>query len=76
MAAVVHLLWFVQEWEQEEDTELLIGVYDSEANAKAAIERLRDKPGLVDFPQGFQIASYEVNKDHWTEGFRVDRSLD
>jgi len=76
VAAVVHLLWFVQEWEQEEDTELLIGVYDSEANAKAAIERLRDKPGLVDFPQGFQIASYEVNKDHWTEGFRVDRSLD
>jgi len=76
VAAVVHLLWFVQEWEQEEDTELLIGVYDSEANARAAIERLRDKPGVVDFPQGFQIASREVNKDHGTEGFRVDRSLD
>lgn len=31
----VYLLWFVQEREQDEDTELLIGVYDSEAGRVA-----------------------------------------
>ena len=74
MAVTVHLLWFVQEFEQEEDTELLIGVYESEAAANAAIGRLKEKRGFRDFPQGFQVASYEVNKDHWTEGFVMDKA--
>jgi len=65
----VQLLWFTQERQDGEDTELLIGVYDTEQNANAAIERLRSAPGFVDFPQGFKVVSYEINKDHWTEGF-------
>ena len=69
MPAKVHLLWFVQEREQEDDTELLIGVYASGQDANAAIERLKNKPGFADFPGGFQISPYEVNEDHWTEGF-------
>ena len=73
MPAMAYLLWFVREHEQEEDTELLIGAYDSEQNARAAIERLKGKLGFEDFPQGFQIAPYEVNKDHWTEGFVIDK---
>lgn len=76
MLAEVHLLWFVQEREQQEDIKLLIGVYDSVQNANAAIERLKRKPGFIDFPQGFEIASYEMNHDHWTDGFTIDRSLD
>ena len=51
---IVYLLWFVQEHEKGQQTELLIGVYDSEASANAAIERLKKKPGFVDFPEGFQ----------------------
>jgi len=74
--AEVHLLWYVREREQEEDIELLIGVYESVQDANAAIERLRIKAGFADFPQGFEIATYEINKDHWTDGFRIDRSLD
>jgi len=40
MSEVVHVLWFVKEMpEGKEDVELLIGVYSSEVEAKAAIER-------------------------------------
>ncbi len=65
----VQLLWFVQEREEREDTELLIGVYRTEEDAKATIERLKGKLGFVDFPQGFMSEWYELNKHHWTEGF-------
>jgi len=65
----VHLLWFVQERHQAEDVELLIGVYETEAAAEAAIDRLRHKPGFIDFPEGFQIHSRELGQDDWTEGF-------
>lgn len=41
---IVYLLWFVQGRKEEEDTELLIGVYANEEAAKAAIEHVK-KPG-------------------------------
>jgi hypothetical protein len=44
----VWLLWFEQEREVGEDTELLIGVYRTEDSAKAAIERVKDQPGFRD----------------------------
>jgi len=65
----VQLLWFVQEREDGEDTELLIGVYRTEEDVKSTIERLKGQPGFVDFPEGFISERYELNKDHWTEGF-------
>ena len=75
MANVVHLLWFVRERKQGEDIELLIGVYDSETDAGCAIKRLKDLPGFVDFPEGFQIHRREIGKDSWTEGFVQDNSV-
>jgi len=65
----LYLLWFVQECEASDDIELLIGVYDSEDAAKAAIERLKMKAGFVDFPEGFEIHQREVGQDSWMEGF-------
>jgi hypothetical protein len=64
-----YLLWYTREWDEGEDTELLIGVYETEADAKEAIRRLRDKPGFIVYPEGFMIVPYEMGKDHWTEGF-------
>ena len=72
MSNMVHLLWFVNEMAECEDAELLIGVYSSETEAKAAIQRFKDQRGFVDFPEGFRIHAYELNRDHWTEGFIVD----
>jgi len=69
MSDSVQLLWFVRDGEDGEDTELLSGVYGTEQDARAAIERLRDKPGFAEFQEGFEIARYKINEDHWTEGF-------
>jgi hypothetical protein len=44
-------------------------VYSSEENATAARGRVADKPGFVEVPQGFTIDAYELNSDHWTEGY-------
>lgn len=49
----------------------LIGAYSSEASAQAAIERLRTQPGFRDYPDDFTIDAYEIDKDHWSEGFIV-----
>lgn len=69
MDNTVYLLWFVPEGEGGEDDALLIGVYVSEPEAKAASYRLQSKPGFSDYTNGFQIHPYEVGRDHWTEGF-------
>jgi sugar phosphate permease len=65
----VYLLWYVREWAEGEDTELLIGVYRTEVDAKDAIGRLKGQPGFVKYPEGFSVVAYELGKDHWTEGF-------
>jgi hypothetical protein len=65
----VWLLWFEQQREVGEDTELLIGVYRTEDSAKAAVERVKDQPGFRDYPQGFGIYEHFLDKDSWTEGF-------
>jgi hypothetical protein len=60
----VFLLWHAEH-------EILIGVYRTEDDAKAAIERLRSKPGFAALPSGFQVCPYKLNEDHWTEGYVV-----
>jgi len=72
MSEAVYLLWFEREIPDCDDCELLIGVYSSETEAKAAIDRVKGQKGFVDYPQGFHIYRYEVNQDHWTAGFVVD----
>jgi hypothetical protein len=69
MGMKVYLFWFIPQEHREDDDGLLIGVYESDAAAKAAIERLRGKPGFVEYPEGFEIHSRELNLDSWTEGF-------
>lgn len=59
---------------------MFIGVYRTEHSALSAVERLASQPGfsqhpyVVDFEsseddQGFHVSEYELDKDHWTEGF-------
>jgi homoserine kinase type II len=71
MKSTVHLLWFVKELDETEE-ELLIGVYSSDTEAKSAIERVKSQPGFVDYPEGFQIHAYQLDRDHWTSGFIID----
>ena len=61
-----------QERKDCDDCELLIGVYSSESEAQAAIERVKGQKGFANFPEGFHIYPHELNKDSWTQGFIVD----
>jgi hypothetical protein len=54
MNGKVYLLWFVEERDDLEDCELLIGVYSSESEAKAAIERVKGKQSFAIFRRGFR----------------------
>ncbi len=65
---VVYLLWHTDAYGDEK----LIGVYRTEADAHAALERTDAKPGFSDKGGLFEIADYRLNKDHWTEGFDRD----
>ncbi len=47
----------------------LIGVYSSYENAKNAIQRLSEQSGFQNSRDGFCIDEYEIDSDHWTEGF-------
>ena len=61
----VFLLWHTDRLKNE----VLIGVYRSREDAIAATDRVKDKPGFSEEGGEFEIAEYDLNKDHWTEGF-------
>lgn len=65
----VILLWHINRIDKEDEDEKLIGVYQSKELAKAAMQRLKDKPGFSETPDGFVYDKYEINKDHWETGF-------
>ena len=46
-----------------------IGVYSTHQEAKKAVKRLRLQAGFCDWPEGFCIDEYPMDRDHWTEGF-------
>jgi hypothetical protein len=47
----------------------LIGVFSSEDLAKKVLESHRALLGFVDYPNGFDLAKYELDQGYWTEGF-------
>ena len=65
----VYLLQHVRADDEYGDHAKTIGIYRSEEAAHAAIDRLKAKPGFCDNPAGFHIDPYELDRDHWSEGF-------
>lgn len=51
------------------DETKFIGVYRTPETAEAAIVRLRAQPGFRMHPDDFTIDRYDLDEDHWTEGF-------
>lgn len=60
----VYLLWHTD----SDGDEKLIGVYATKPDAELAIGRVKDKAGFSEGGE-FEIAEYELNKDHWIDGF-------
>lgn len=72
MAAIektVFVLQHVARADEDDEDVKLIGTYSTRGSAEAAIARLREQPGFSAYPNGFCIDEYELDKDHWTEGF-------
>jgi hypothetical protein len=66
----VYLLYHLRKDDPESDTQLLlIGAYRSEDDAKAAIERLKSKPGFAKYPDGFEYHAYVLGVENWSDGF-------
>jgi hypothetical protein len=65
----VYVLQHVHSPEDDAEDVKFIGVYSSRENAEAAIMRLGRAPGFSDSPAGFHIDEYQVDKDHWAEGY-------
>jgi hypothetical protein len=66
----VYLLYHLRKEDPESDTQLLlIGAYRSENDAKAAIERLKSKPGFAKYPDGFEYHAYALGVENWSDGF-------
>jgi len=65
----VYLLWHTDQFEDEK----LIGVYRTEADANAAMGRVKGMAGFKDEGGKFECAKYKLGEDHWTEGFHRPR---
>lgn len=65
----VFVLHHVRSDDEYGDHAKLIGVYRTASAAEAATKRLACQAGFVDSPAGWQIDRYELDQDHWAEGF-------
>ena len=48
----------------------IIGIYSSKELAQEAIEQAKILSGFCDYPAGFQITKYTLDKDQWHIGFK------
>ena len=69
LPAKVFDLRFTRTYCDRGDTELGIGIYETRAEAQAAIESLKKKPGFCDHPQGFAINESRLGQTDWEFGF-------
>ena len=65
----VYYLYHVLYEDTDDEVAKIIGIYSSYKNAELAMERTKNKPGFIDFPDGFQILEDVLNRDSWVEGF-------
>lgn len=65
----VFVLQHVHATDDEQEDIKLIGVYSTRELAEAAVSRLSRVSGFCDMPDGFHIDEYQLDRDHWTEGY-------
>ncbi|OTQ70172.1 MULTISPECIES: hypothetical protein [unclassified Gilliamella] len=65
----IYYLYHVRYEDTDDEDFRIIGIYSSSKQAKLAIERMKKKPGFIDFPNGFQIIPSVLNRAEWLDGF-------
>ena len=68
--STVFLLQHVHEFDDGHEDVKLIGVFSSEALARAAQQRLSDQPGFRELPDGFDVSEHRIDGHiGWPEGY-------
>ena len=65
----VFILWHTRELNDGGEDSKLLGVYSSESIANGKINKYKKLPGFREHSDGFQVVKYEIDVDHWQEGF-------
>ena len=68
-ATIVYLVHHVHELPGGAEDIKLIGVYSTRGKAQDAIRRVYGELGFRDCLEGFSVDKYEIDKDHWVEGY-------
>lgn len=68
----IFLLWHVHQFPNGEQDAKLIGVYSTCEKANEARLRVVSQPGFREIREGFQVDVYQLDQDHWTEGYVSD----
>ena len=66
---IVYVLQHTHTLDTGEDDVTFIGVYSSRDRAEAAVARTAALPGFRNAADGFSIDAYELDMDHWVEGY-------
>lgn len=67
--ASVFLLQHSYEVNEYEETKL-IGIYSTREKAEETVRQYKTLPGFRDYPDDcFYIDEYQIDKNHWQEGF-------
>lgn len=67
--ASVFVLQHVHAMENGDEDVKFIGVYSTREKAQAAVSRVGREPGFSDEPEGFHVDEYQIDRDHWSEGY-------
>jgi hypothetical protein len=65
----VFVLTHVHEITEGQEDLKFIGVYSNHEEAALAASRVIKRPGFRDAVAGIHIQEYELNKDHWVDGY-------
>ena len=65
----VYIVQHVHKITEDNEDIKFVGVYSTQRTAREAVSRLRRAEGFRDHPRGFYVGKYEIDKDHWIEGF-------
>jgi hypothetical protein len=55
--------------EQDGDDVKLLGVYSTRQLAEERIRSARELPGFCDDPDCFLVSNYQVDVNHWSDGY-------
>jgi len=70
---IMNTVYLVQHENIEDDyieEPRIVGVYSSEKLAQEAIKRAKTISEFCDYPEGFQVTKYILDKDQWLGGFK------